>query len=162
MSTGFVDVITTSIFCPLLELRLKNSYNNAFNKHGFSMALTLKHLDESFTIHRLSTESDIPSQVFTAPIYFIAKTYNEVSIVLPENIKINSDAVEPNWQALEVVGPLDFSLTGILSRITTLLANESISIFAISTFDTDYILVKKDAISAAIKTLKLNDYNVIE
>lgn len=126
------------------------------------MALTLKRLNESFAIHRLSKESDIPAQVFTAPIYFIAKTYNEVSIVLPENIKINSDAVEPNWQALEVVGPLDFSLTGILSRITTLLANESISIFAISTFDTDYILVKKEAIAAAITTLKLNDYSVIE
>ncbi|MBU2924696.1 ACT domain-containing protein [Colwellia sp. 4_MG-2023] len=126
------------------------------------MALTLKRLNESFTIHRLSKERDIPDQVFTAPIYFIAKTFNEVSIVLPENIKINSDAIETNWQALEVVGPLDFSLTGILSRIATLLANESISIFAISTFDTDYILVKKEAISAAIETLKLNDYNVIE
>jgi hypothetical protein len=126
------------------------------------MALTLKCLNESFTIHRLSKESDIPAQVFSAPIYFIAKTFNEVSIVIPENIKINSAAIETNWQALEVVGPLDFSLTGILSRIATLLANESISIFAISTFDTDYILVKKDTISTAIKTLKLNDYNVIE
>jgi len=126
------------------------------------MALTLKRLNESFTVHRLSKERDIPDQVFTAPIYFIAKTFNEVSIVLPENIKINSDAIETNWQALEVVCPLDFSLTGILSRIATLLANESISIFAISTFDTDYILVKKEAISAAIETLKLNDYNVIE
>ncbi|WP_159820599.1 ACT domain-containing protein [Colwellia sp. 20A7] len=126
------------------------------------MALTLKRLNESFAIHRLSKESDIPAQVFTAPIYFIAKTFNEVSIVLPDTIKIKSDAVEPNWRALEVVGPLDFSLTGILSRIATLLANESISIFAISTFDTDYILVKKEAIAAAITTLKLNDYSVIE
>jgi hypothetical protein len=126
------------------------------------MALTLKRLNESFAIHRLSKESDIPAQVFTAPIYFIAKTFNEVSIVLPDTIKIKSDAVETNWRALEVVGPLDFSLTGILSRIATLLANESISIFAISTFDTDYILVKKEAIAAAITTLKLNDYSVIE
>ena len=126
------------------------------------MKLTLKLLNECFTIHSLPEQSAIPPQVFSAPIYFIAKTFDEVSIVLPQNIIIESDEAEPDWQALEVVGPLDFTLTGILSSISTVLANEKISIFAISTFDTDYVLVKKDTLTAAIKALKSNDYHVIQ
>ncbi len=126
------------------------------------MKLTLKQLDECFTIHRLSQNSQIPAQVFSAPIYFIAKTFDEISIVLPQNIDIDSDEVEADWRALEVVGPLDFSLTGILSSITTVLANEKISIFAISTFDTDYVLVKKDTLNTAIEALRANNYQVIQ
>ncbi|MCW8833634.1 MAG: ACT domain-containing protein [Colwellia sp.] len=125
------------------------------------MKLTLKQLDECFAIHSLSQNSQIPEQVFSAPLYFIAKTYDEVSIVLPQNIEIKSDEVEKDWQALEVVGPLDFSLTGILSSIATVLANEKISIFAISTFDTDYVLVKKNTLAAAIEALRANHYQVI-
>lgn len=126
------------------------------------MKLTLKLLKECFTIHSLSPNSDIPTQVFSAPIYFIAKTYDEVSIVLPQDIAIESDESEPDWQALEVVGPLDFTLTGILSSLSTVLANEKISIFAISTFDTDYVLVKKNTLNAAIAALTSNNYEVIQ
>lgn len=124
-------------------------------------ALTLQLLTPTFAIHSLPPEADIPQSVFTAPIFFIAKTYEEVSIVLPESFDIGSDDVEKNWRALEVVGPLDFTLTGILSRISTVLANEQISIFAISTFDTDYILVKNDKIEQAISALTEHNYQII-
>ena len=125
------------------------------------MKLTLKHLNECFTIHRLPEHSKIPPQVFTSPIYFIAKTSDEISIVLPQNIVIESNKSEPNWQALQVVGPLDFALTGILSNIAVILANEKISIFAVSTFDTDYILVKKETLTSAINALTANNYQVV-
>jgi hypothetical protein len=81
--------------------------------------------------------------------------------VLPQTVTIISDEVERDWQALEVVGPLDFTLTGILSKISTILANEKISIFAISTFDTDYILVKSQNVSLATTALLANDYQII-
>lgn len=123
--------------------------------------LTLKRLEENFTIHSLPPESKVPEAVFSAPIYFMAKTYEEVSIVLPSNIDIASDDSEPDWLALEVIGPLDFTLTGILSNISTVLANEKISIFAISTFDTDYILVKSNTIDSAVDALRKNQYQVI-
>lgn len=126
------------------------------------MKLTLKQLDESFAIHSLSQNSQIPAQVFSAPIYFIAKTFDEISIVLPQSVNIESDEVEGDWRALEVVGPLDFSLTGILSSIATVLANEKISIFAISTFDTDYVLVKSNTLNAAVEALRANNYQVIQ
>ncbi|GHF93539.1 ACT domain-containing protein [Thalassotalea marina] len=123
--------------------------------------LTLKLLDKVFTIHSLPVDSAIPTAVFSADIYFIAKTFEEVSIVLPSSVNIVSDDSEPDWQALEVVGPLDFTLTGILSSISSVLANNNISIFAISTFDTDYILVKTNKIEAAIAALRNNNYQVI-
>ena len=123
--------------------------------------LTLKLLEETFAIHSLASDIDIPKAVFDAPIFFIAKTYEETSIVLPQSVNILSDEVEKDWQALEVVGPLDFTLTGILSKISTILADEKISIFAISTFDTDYILVKSKNVSLATTALISNDYQII-
>jgi hypothetical protein len=123
--------------------------------------LTLKLLEETFAIHSLASDIEIPKAVFDAPIFFIAKTYEETSIVLPQSINIVSDEVEKDWQALEVVGPLDFTLTGILSKISTILAKEKISIFAISTFDTDYILVKSNNVFLATTALISNDYQII-
>ena len=123
--------------------------------------LTLKLLKDNFSIHSLAVDSQIPSAVFKAPIYFIGKTFDEVSIVLPSKIKIESEDVEPDWQALEVVGPLGFNLTGILSSISTVLSNEKISIFAVSTFDTDYILVKSNKVNDAIIALRNNNFQVI-
>ncbi|ALO34466.1 amino acid-binding protein [Colwellia sp. MT41] len=123
--------------------------------------LTLRLINEHFAIHSLSKSAIIPSEVFSASIFFIAKTFDEISIVLPQNITIDSDEVELNWQALEVVGPLALTMTGILSKISTVLANEKISIFAISTFDTDYILVKEEFINQAIAALRANQYIII-
>ena len=123
--------------------------------------LTLRLLDDTFAIHSLPVESSIPEVVFKASVYFIAKTFEEVSIVIPQDIELASEAVESNWRALEVVGPLDFSLTGILSNISAVLANEKISIFAISTFDTDYILVKNNTLDAATTALRANNYQVM-
>jgi hypothetical protein len=123
--------------------------------------LTLRLINENFAIHSLSKSATIPGEVFSASIFFIAKTFDEISIVLPQSIAIESDEVELNWQALEVVGPLAFTMTGILSNISTVLANEKISIFAISTFDTDYILVKEECMNTAIEALRANQYLVI-
>lgn len=123
--------------------------------------LTLRLTEDVMAIHSLPAKSKIPEQVFNAPIYFIANTPQEVSIVLPSNITIESDDIEDDWRMFEVVGPLAFSLTGILSNISTVLANEKISIFAISTFDTDHILVKSNKIEHAKTALLANGYDII-
>ena len=123
--------------------------------------LTLRGLSETFAIHSLRRDSSIPYVVFNAPIFFLAKTYDEISIVIPEHIEIDSEEVELGWQAFEVVGPLYFTLTGIMSNISKVLADEKISIFAISTFDTDYVLVKSDKFEAAKAALIKHNYHVI-
>ncbi len=122
---------------------------------------TLQLLDAQLTIHSLPPEQSIPSQVLDSELFFIGKTADEVSIVCLSEIDIDSEEAEPGWQALEVLGPLGFSLTGILSNISGVLANANISIFAVSTFETDYIMVKALHISDAIKALRKNGYKVL-
>jgi hypothetical protein len=70
-------------------------------------------------------------------------------------------AREDGWRAMRVVGTLDFSLTGILSGIATALADAKIGIFAVSTYDTDYILVKQENLDRAVEALKEAGYGFI-
>ncbi|SFC87784.1 ACT domain-containing protein [Pseudoalteromonas denitrificans] len=122
---------------------------------------SLELMKEAFTIHSFDPSTSIPDEVYAAPVFFIAKTYDELSIVCPDNIVLDSNEFESGWAALEVLGPLGFSMTGILSNISGVLALEKISIFAISTFDTDYILIKQEHIKNAINSLQQNGYNVL-
>jgi len=71
---------------------------------------------------------------------------------------LNSEKSETGWSRLKVPGPLDFSLTGILAEISAVLAEAEISIFAISTFDTDYILIKTEKLPLAIEALLASGY----
>ena len=122
---------------------------------------TLQHLDVPLTIHSLPLGSSIPASVLSSDLFFIAKTYDELSIVCPASLEFDSDEFETGWQALEVLGPLGFSLTGIMSDISGVLAKANISIFAVSTFDTDYILVKGNNIHNAITALRKSSYKVL-
>ncbi|TLU61306.1 ACT domain-containing protein [Thalassotalea litorea] len=123
---------------------------------------TLQLLDDVFDIHSFEQDSPIPAPVFSASVFFIAKTYEELSVVVPSSVQLKSQEVESDWRALEVLGPLGFSLTGIMSQISGVLAANHISIFAISTFDTDYILIKQDKVQDAINALRADGYMVIE
>ncbi|MEI8653263.1 ACT domain-containing protein [Pseudoalteromonas sp. Hal273] len=113
------------------------------------------------SIHSLDVDADIPAALLKLPLFFISKTQDELSIVCPSSFEIESLDTESDWQALEVVGPLGFSLTGIVANISGVLARAKISIFSISTYDTDYILVKKQTASLALNALKKDGYNVV-
>ncbi|KZN45286.1 ACT domain-containing protein [Pseudoalteromonas luteoviolacea] len=119
---------------------------------------TLQILQQDFTIHSLDSDESIPSNVLKSDIFFIAKTTEELSIVCPSDIKVDSFAAEPYWRAIEIIGPLGFSLTGIMSNISGVLASANVSIFSISTYDTDYILVKEQQLNNAIQALRKDGY----
>jgi len=121
---------------------------------------TLAVLAQQFTIHSFSSDTKPMSEIFDQDIYFISKTDDELSVVVPSSLPLDSLDSESDWRCLEVLGPLDFLLTGILSGIAGVLAENNISIFAISTFDTDYILVKQDRLTQAIEQLERNDYSI--
>lgn len=123
--------------------------------------LNLKLLKGKYSVCRLDKNNEIPKWIFKEEFFSITKTEDELSIVcLQDNIKENIRC-EKDWKILKIEGPLDFSLIGILSGISTLMANNDISIFAISTYDTDYVLIKEESINRAIKVLKNNNYNII-
>ena len=122
------------------------------------MKLQLSVLESLFTIHRFPPNHEIPNQVYGNEFYTISKTEDELLIVCNASIQLNSEKSETGWSCLKVVGPLDFSLTGILAEISTVLAEAKISIFAISTFDTDYILIKTEKLPLAIEALLASGY----
>lgn len=85
--------------------------------------------------------------------YFAANTDEECSLVCPEK-EIPADTTVYNWRAFRICGTLDFSLVGIISNIASALAKEHIPIFAVSTFNTDYIFVKDEYFPKAVQTLR--------
>lgn len=124
--------------------------------------MTLAVHPQLYTIHSFSPSTAIPASVFNQPMFFIGKTREELSVVVPDDLSLDSLEQENDWRCMEILGPLGFSMTGILAQISTTLADAHISIFAISTFDTDYILVKKDKLQDAITALRQKNYQVIE
>ncbi|MEW6126179.1 MAG: ACT domain-containing protein [Acidobacteriota bacterium] len=125
-----------------------------------AIQLTLSLLPETLAVCRLSQEENIPGWATKGEFYSVTRTADELSIVcdaanIPPEVQR-----EENWRCLKIAGTLDFSMIGILSSLTTSLAEAEISIFAISTFDTDYLLVKSDKLKKAIAVLSSTGHRV--
>ena len=121
--------------------------------------LKIKKLDHSFSVCKVKDYSEVD---FDSEFCFIGKTDEECSLVcITENVPRNVTERDDNWKAFRIQGVLDFSLIGILSRISALLAENEIGIFAVSTYNTDYILTKKDNYDKALKVLFNAGYEII-
>ena len=123
--------------------------------------MNIKVLKDRYAICRLEPEDMVPLWVDTKNFISITRTEDELSIVCIDKNIPNEIKSEKGWRVLKVEGPLDFSLIGILSDISGILAKEKISIFVVSTFDTDYILVKEENLVNSIKVLSDNNINII-
>jgi hypothetical protein len=115
-------------------------------------------MEGKFTLHRLEADAPIPEVILDSAFFSVTRTTDELSLVVPEGIVLPGTRQEPGWSCLKVLGPLDFGLTSILAGIAGVLAAEGISIFAVSTFDTDYILVKQETCEHAIRALEAAGY----
>ena len=94
--------------------------------------------------------------------FFIGKTDEELSLVCrTEDVPAGALAREDGWRGFRVQGVLDFSLTGILSRLSGILAARQIGIFAVSTYNTDYILVKEENLGRAVEALSSEGYRFV-
>lgn len=116
--------------------------------------LLLSILKDKFAVCRLESNEQIPAWVMNSSFYSISKTAEELSIVCSEKDVPDFIKSEKDWRAIKIEGELDFSQTGILASIAFPLAESNISIFAVSTFNTDYILVKNGNLEKALKVLK--------
>jgi hypothetical protein len=115
--------------------------------------LTLTALAGSYSVCRLGPSATIPGWVPGGGFVSVTRTADELSIVCPAGNVPSGVRAETGWRVLQVQGPLDFALTGILAALATTLAGAGISLFAISTYDTDFILVKD--LVGAVKALRL-------
>ena len=118
------------------------------------MQLKFRQIAGVFTVCRLAPNAPIPALPDTAFFLSITRTDDELSIVCaadhaPENAKCESP-----WTCFKLEGPFPFNLTGVLASFLDPLASAGIPIFAVSTFDTDYVLVKEESTSVALKALQ--------
>jgi hypothetical protein len=122
-------------------------------------SMKIKELSHKLTICKLKSIDGIDIQ---KEFYFIGKTDEEISLVckteeVPENIVERDDG----WKGFRIQGVLDFSLVGILSKLSGILADNGIGIFAVSTYNTDYILVKEENYSKALTALTNAGYTLV-
>lgn len=146
-----------SIIHPVFSQR-KRLRRVPLSRYNMKTKLKLAVLDGEYAIHRLSPEQEIPASVLKSDFFSITKTDEELSIVCDAEIPVSSEKSEKGWSCIKVSGPLDFALTGILAKISNILAEAGISIFALSTYDTDYILVKSKKLDIAERALKEAGY----
>ena len=122
--------------------------------------MKLKTLPHDLTVCKVSDIADIN---LNADFCFIGKTDEELSLVCrTEDAPPNTTARDDGWRGFRIGGILDFSLVGVLSKLSAILADSGIGIFAVSTYNTDYILVKADNFSRAMAALAAAGYDVEE
>ena len=120
--------------------------------------MELKKLSYSLSVCKIQSVADMD---LNAEFYFIGRTDEEISLVcrtedVPAGVAHRSDG----WKGFRIQGTLDFSLIGILSGISSVLADHKIGIFAVSTYNTDYILVKEEDIDRALASLEKEGYTI--
>ncbi len=126
--------------------------------------MTLRVLSGAFSVVRLGASEDVPVGLFSTDGFIsVTKTAEEISVVCETgSMRVDgSIREERGWKLLMVEGPLDFSLTGILSSISSPIASAGISLFAISTYDTDYLLVRDHALDGATLALRRAGFTVV-
>lgn len=122
--------------------------------------MELKKIPYDLTVCKVADASAFD---LTKDFYFIGKTDEELSLVIPtEETPAETTERDDGWRAFRIQGVLDFSLIGILSKISGLLADAKIGIFAVSTYNTDYVLVKKENYDQALAVLADAGYQIVD
>ena len=121
--------------------------------------MELKTIEYNLSVCKVTDISDID---LSSDFFFIGKTDEEVSLVCKtEDTPINTVERDDGWRGFRIQGVLDFSLIGILSKLSGILAEHKIGIFAVSTYNTDYILVKEENFERALNVLAAEGYVVV-
>jgi len=115
--------------------------------------LELKVLPGLLSVCRLPAGCPLPEWIAGATLTSVTRSPDETSIVCDACVVPPDVTAESGWRAIKVMGPLDFSLTGVLLSIAQPVADAGVSMFALSTYDTDYILVKESSLPQVVEVL---------
>ena len=165
-------IISADIWIPEYEVvkhyrKIKNNLNKRYKKERVKsiissqqVSIVIEPLDAEMSVCKVGDYSGVD---ISRPFCFTGCTDEENSLVCPTEIVPNNTIErDDGWRAFRIVGTLDFSLIGILSKISKILASNEIGIFAISTYNTDYILTKAENFDKAISVLKSAGYRIKE
>ena len=123
-------------------------------------SLRLSVLEERLAVCRLDPGSEIPAWATASSFFSLTRTADELSIVCPEHDVPAGVTCERGWRALRFDGPFDFGLVGVLASVAGPLAEREISILAIATYDTDYVLVAESQLALATQALRERGHEV--
>jgi hypothetical protein len=122
---------------------------------------TLIVLPDTFAVCRLSNISSIPPWAIEGEFFSITRTADELSVVCRQVAVPEAITSERGWRCLRVAGTVPFSVVGLLAALTAPLAEAGISVFVVSTYDTDYLLAKEKDWTAAVDVLRRQGYTVL-
>ncbi len=113
-------------------------------------SLTMQLLPGDYAVCRLNADAGLPRWATSSPLFCVMRTGDELSVMCPEpNVPEDIELAERGWRLFRLEGPFEFGLTGVLASVLVPLAEAGVGIFTISTYDTDYVLVKSDQIGLA-------------
>lgn len=117
-------------------------------------------LDDLYAVVRLEPDADIPPWARNGHFWSVTRSDSELSVVCPQDQVPPAASAERGWCAFEVAGPLDFSLTGVVASLVTPLADAQIPLFVVSTFETDYLLVREHDLDRSVAALTSAGHSV--
>ena len=115
--------------------------------------MQIRTLPDSYAVCRLHPGADLPEWVDKGPFRCVTRTDNEVSVVCRDHDVPEGESVDRGWTVLEVMGPLDFSLTGVVASLCSPPADAEVPIFVLSTFETDYLFVREHDLDRSLEAL---------
>ena len=143
-----------------LELLQESGYHEREDRFPKGGGMKLRVIDGSFSICQVE---EVSTGLLGSPFCFIGKTDEELSLVCPTgDVPADTLARDDGWRMFGVVGAMEFSLVGVLASLSKALADAGVGIFAVSTYNTDYILVKAEQLLRAIEALRQAGYDVVQ
>jgi hypothetical protein len=143
-----------------LRKRLTGVNVKTVERSNRSCSQTLLLLDGTFAVCKLEPAVPIPPWATADEIFSITRTADELSIVCRQDAVPEGILCERDWRCWRVAGTIPFAVVGVLASLTAPLAEAGISVFAISTFDTDYLLVKAEDLGRAVEFLRRQGHTI--
>jgi hypothetical protein len=125
------------------------------------MQLTLVVVDGVFAVGRLEPDALIPSWATAGGLFSVTRTAEELSVICPQRAVPEGVPCERGWRCVRVAGTMPFAVVGVLAALSAPLAEAGISVFALSTFDTDYLLVKAEDLERALDVLRRRGHTIL-
>jgi hypothetical protein len=117
-------------------------------------------LPDDLLVARLPARAPVPAWALAAPFFSLTRTAHELSVVCSAEAAPADLPAERGWRCLQVAGPLDFSLVGILASLLAPLQAAGVSVFVISTYDTDYLMLKQEQLGRALAALRAAGHSI--
>ena len=123
--------------------------------------LSLKILETEYSIYQFSEKHQVPDTIFDSEFLSISYAVDEITVICQSNLEINSKVGDGNWTCIQLVGEFDLEIKGVWARITSIVAEAGSPVLAITTYNTDYFLVKTESLKDVKELFKKKNFQFI-